>query len=124
MPNNIIMADAKGGNEINGSHFTVKRIVVHVPADNGVTSTQGAVNYMFQLIGKTSFSQRNQIPYFRYVDDPTPVLYLVRSIGPNNVVSRCSDASTGKYSNTAVGTAYSAVLAEGDVEICYLEVTQ
>lgn len=120
MPNNIIMADTpSGGSEVAGTTFKVARKIVHIESNNGVANTQAAQNYVWNLCGNRNTSL-NQLVYFRYVDEPTPVENLIRNIGPNNNVSRYKN---GSWQSTSVGSAYDGKLAEGDVECCWFELT-
>lgn len=106
--------------EINGVCFKMNRAVVHIPADNGVTNTQGCQNYITALLGKTAISRSNCLVYWKYLEEPqNKPEYFILSIGPNNNVYRWGGTS---YGWTAVGGGYSAALVEGDVEVAWFEI--
>ncbi len=113
----LMTATGSGEQIVNGTYFTARRKVVHIPADNGITKTGPALNYVWNLCGVKN-TRANQLVYFRYLSEPEPVQHMIRSIGPNSIVLRYRGES---WEYTAVGDGYDAVMPEGDVECLWLE---
>lgn len=107
--------DAGGNTNIDADRFYVACIEKTIPADNGVTSTQGALDYVRNLVG--AGTTLNDV-CFSYLTQPDETENAVKSIGPRGIVVRYK---SGAWQNTAVGSAYAAVLPEGTIQIIFIE---
>jgi hypothetical protein len=107
--------DAGGNTNIDADRFYVACIEKTIPADNGVTSTQGALDYVRKLVGAETPLKDVCFAYKTQLDE---IENTVRSIGPRGIVFRYK---SGQWQSTAIGSAYTAVLPEGNVQIIYIE---
>lgn len=107
--------DAGGNTNIDADRFYVACIEKTIPADNGVTSTQGALDYVRNLVGAETTLKDVCFAYKTQLDE---IENTVRSIGPRGIVVRYK---SGQWQSTAIGSAYTAVLPEGNVQIICIE---